>query len=345
MLEPKRSFASALPEIVQKFGTKVRRSEIQKFCYDHNISLSHILRHHRVERGLIDLSPLIEKGSRFSVVREPSAVEPEEQVPERTEAEILDDIAARFSTLDIMAEGIIERDYRAMIVAGNPGIGKTYSLESIMEKAANESKILFTSVRGYVRATGLFRLLWQHRDENAVVMFDDADSIFNEETGLNILKTALDTTRKREISWRSEKVFEQDGENIPPSFQFNGAVIFVSNLDFERLVARQNALAPHLEALMSRSYYLDLNMRSVKEMVVHIKHIIDTTTILTDIGIRKKDDMKRIAKYVDDNQNNLREISLRTVVKLGKILKASRGNEDKFIKVANGTVLKRVYAA
>ena len=74
------------------------------------------------------------------------------------------------------------------------------------------------------------------------------------------MKGALDTTKRRVISWRSEKIFEaEDGEAIPSSFDFEGAVIFVTNKNFDREIMRSSKLTPHLEALISRSFYLDLN--------------------------------------------------------------------------------------
>ncbi len=174
-------------------------------------------------------------------------------------------------------------------------------------------------------------------------MLDDADSVFQDEVSLNLLKGALDTTKKRRISWRSEKVFEAEGgEDIPREFQFDGAVIFVSNINFQRAVQAGNKLSPHLEALMSRSYYLDLNMTGTRELIVRIKSVVRNTEILVGepMNIKRKD-ADRIVSYIEDNQTKMRELSLRSIIKLGTIWRAAAGEDKKFKIMADATCLVR----
>jgi hypothetical protein len=258
-----------------------------------------------------------------------------------TDEEIELDIDSRFASLDLMTYGVVNGDFRSLIVSGNPGTGKTFTLESILDASANTSKILFIPVRGYVRATGLYRLMWEARHKECVLLFDDADSIFQEEVALNLLKAGLDTTKRRHISWRSEKNFEaEDGDNIPKEFDFNGAIIFVSNINFQREVARGNKIACHLEALMSRSYYLDLNLLSTRELIVRIKSVVNHSNILSGMKVNKKDS-EVILDYLVTNKDKFRELSLRSVIKLGTIWKASAGDFEKFRKMASATCFTR----
>ena len=189
---------------------------------------------------------------------------------------------------------------------------------------AVREQIKFESVRGFVRATGLFKLLWEHREKGSVLMFDDADSVFADETALNLLKGALDTTKKRTISWRSEKAFEDaTGGEIPQSFDFDGSVIFVTNLNFQRAVASNNRLAPHMEALMSRSFYLDLNLTTTRELIVRIQSVVKHSSILSTMGLSKTA-QKTIMAYIVENTTRLRELSLRSVIKLGTIMRVAK---------------------
>lgn len=343
---PKIPFHQAIDDIIAKYGTIISRKDLKAYLNEHNVSVSSLLRNHRSGRGFFNLETL--RPHLFAVSHSaagpmpnpdfPGLDEPEEEL---TDEEIESDINSRFASLDLMTYGVVKQDFRALIVSGNPGTGKTFTLEYILQSAADNSRILFTAIRGYVRATGLYRLLYEHRLPECVLMFDDADSIFQDEVALNLLKAALDTTKKREISWRSEKVFEaEDGDDIPKSFQFDGAVVFVSNIDFQRAVAQQNKISPHLEALMSRSYYLDLNMRSVRELIVRIKSVVHHSDILSQVGVKKKDNPV-IVSYIEENQNRLREVSLRTVIKLGNIFRAADGDMDKFRKMADATCLVR----
>jgi hypothetical protein len=51
------------------------------------------------------------------------------------------------------------------------------------------------------------------------------------------------------VSWLSEARFvsEQDGRELPKTFEFGGSVIFISNYDFDAMIARGHRLAPHLQ--------------------------------------------------------------------------------------------------
>jgi len=333
---PKVSFRSVIPDIISKFGTKVSRKDLLAYANEYNVRLPNF-QNFRVGWGFYDLQAFI--NATHSSCAE--YIQPMPAQPEMTDAEIEENINSRFASLDLMACGVVNGDFRSLIVSGNPGIGKTFTLETILEDAVKASKILFTGVRGYVRATGLYRLMWDHRHKECVLMMDDADSIFQDEISLNLLKGGLDTTKRRHISWRTEKRFEsEDGEDIPQEFDFSGAIIFVSNLNFTRLVAQSNKLSPHLEALMSRSYYLDLNLNTTRELIIRIKNVIGNSNILSGMGIKKLEkDM--IMAYIEASQDKIRELSLRTVIKLGTIWKASGKDFKKFDKMVKSTCMLR----
>jgi len=346
MHEPKRSFDSAVGTIISLYGTHVSSKNILGYCRENNVSVPYVVRQHRVSRGIYDLEPLLKQAQNPGIrdlnvpvgLNSAMAIDTK---PELTEEQLEDDINSRFASLDMMAYGIVNGDYRSLIVSGNPGTGKTYTLETILENEAKSSKIYYTGVRGYVRATGLFRLMWDHKDKESVLLMDDADSIFQDEISLNLLKAGLDTTKRRHISWRSEKVFEaEDGEDIPQQFDFHGAIVFVSNVDFQREIQRGNKISPHLAALMSRSYYLDLNLLSTRELIVRIKSVVHNSTILTGMGISRKD-QDLILAYIIENQSKIRELSLRTVTKMGTIWKASQGDMKRFSMMSAATCMIR----
>lgn len=287
-------------------------------------------------RGTFDLSHLTnaEMGLIPNGITSTPYVAP---VDDRTDEEIETEIQERFDALDRMAFGVIAGTYRAMIASGNAGIGKTYSLEYILEGAAMRDEIKFTSVKGYVKPTGIYKLLWECRFKNCVLMFDDADSVFDDEIGLNLLKGALDTTKRRTISWRSEKQFEaEDGEAIPNSFDFEGSVIFITNKNFDREIMRQSKLTPHMEALISRSYYVDLNLRD-RDLMVRIKSVVFGTDMLDGVSVK---DRKFLVEFMEEHLSDLRELSLRMALKLAALLRGA-GSRDDFKKMAKATCLKR----
>ena len=97
--------------------------------------------------------------------------------------------------------------------------------------------------------------LYENRDK--LVIFDDCDSVFADELALNILKAALDSGKTRKICWNSDSRLLRE-EGIPNTFNFNGSAIFITNLKFDNV--RSTKIKDHLEALMSRCHYIDLEI-------------------------------------------------------------------------------------
>jgi len=248
-------------------------------------------------------------------------------------------VTGRLKALADMAWGVVSGHYSALIVSGNPGTGKTFTLEKALEEAAAAELVHYTPVHGFTRATGLYKLLYEHREKGNVLLLDDCDSVFGDETSLSILKAALDTTKNRTVSWYSEREFkDKDDNKLPSSFEFQGAVVFITNLDFDRAMGTK--LGPHLEALISRSYYLDLNLRNLAQLLAHIAAVVHNSTMLETLGLHVEQG-ERILRYINENIKSLREISLRTVVKLGNVLKASSGSDEEFERVARLACCKR----
>jgi hypothetical protein len=316
-----------------KNGPTISRRELQALCSQFGMKyIPMYAQKNKVGRGAYDLSGL-------SIDFLPQGTIPilaEED--KRSDADIEEAIDERFAALDRMAFGVAEGKYHALIASGNPGIGKTYTLEYILEGAAHEGKITLTVVHGFVRATGLYRLLWETRESKSVLLLDDSDSVFDDEISLNLLKGALDSTKRRNISWRSEKVFETDGgEEIPNNFDYNGSVVFITNKDFDREIQRENKIKPHLEALVSRSYYLDLNLAFPRELMIRIKSVVSKTDMLNDLS---EDGKIAIISYMEKNMSHMRELSLRMALKLANLWRGSKTVKS-FEQMAGATCLKR----
>ena len=249
--------------------------------------------------------------------------------PVETDAEIDARIAERFEILDVMAEACTLGNSRALIVSGPAGLGKSFTIEKrLAEWDPNE--INHTIVKGYVRATGLVKLLYQYREAGQVIVFDDADSIFFDDVSLNLLKAVCDTTERRRVSWLSEGklIDDESAELIPRSFDFNGTIIFISNYDFDAMIDKGHKLAPHLAALVSRAHYVDLAMKSRRDYLVRIRQVI-REGMLGDLGVRER---AEVITFIERNHESLRELSLRMAIKLGALRKQG-GNWEKVARV------------
>lgn len=223
-------------------------------------------------------------------------------------------ITKRFNALDVMARATANGTNRAMIVSGPAGLGKSFGVERAAQEAGGD----FQHVKGYIRPTGLYKLLYENREAGSLIVFDDIDSLFNDENSLNILKAACDSSDVREISWRSNAIMEtEDGEIIPNSFEFEGSIIFITNLDFQVHIEKGSRMAPHFEALISRSHYLDLGIKTNRDYIVRIKQVL-RTGMLSDV--LEQEDKDEIVEFMETNMNQMRELSLRMVKKLADLM-------------------------
>jgi len=250
-------------------------------------------------------------------------------VPQETDAQVSERIAERFDILDVLTEACTVGNARALIVSGPAGLGKSYTVERRLADW-DPSALNHILVKGYVRATGLVKLLYQYREEGQVIVFDDADSIFFDDVSLNLLKAVCDTTERRTVSWLSEGslIDEETAVRIPRSFQFDGTIIFISNYDFDAMIDKGHKLAPHLAALVSRAHYVDLAMKSRRDYLVRIRQVIDQG-LLDHLNLGQRVEVKQ---FIEKNADSLRELSLRMAIKLGH-LAAQGGNWEKIARI------------
>ena len=241
---------------------------------------------------------------------------------DETDEQIMDRIGKRFRILDDMTRAAKEGDIKAMIVSGPPGVGKSYGVEEQLNKDSAFEDISgqrrkFEVVKGAMSAIGLYAKLYKYSDPKNVVVFDDCDSVLLDDLSLNILKAALDTSKKRYISWNTDSRLLRS-EGIPDRFEFKGSAIFITNIKFENV--RSKKLKDHLEALESRCHYVDLTIDGEREKMLRIKQIVrDGMLDDYDMPQERKDD---VIEFISENKARLRELSLRTVLKIADLAKS-----------------------
>jgi hypothetical protein len=257
-------------------------------------------------------------------------------VKKESEAEIAQRLTERFNSQCAMVNATVAGKNRAMIISGPPGVGKSHNVGQILGDA---KQVYSTVIKGYVRPTGLYKTLYEYRHPNSVVVFDDADSIFNDDVSLNLLKAACDTTKKRVLHWLTEtKMEDEEGERMPRNFEFEGSIIFITNYDFDEMIERGSKLAPHFEALVSRSHYLDLGMKTAEDYIVRIKQVVREHGMLRSQGFTAQQE-NDVLDYIQENKTRLRELSLRMVLKLANLVEI---NPNNWKNLARATCLKGV---
>ena len=257
--------------------------------------------------------------------------------PNETDAQIVERMRERFSILDDMTQASIDGVVRGMVVTGPPGVGKSFGVEAVLEKDSlfdvmAENKLRYSVIKGASSAIGLYKVLYQNADKNNVLVLDDCDTVLYDETSLNLLKAALDSSKKRKLSWNTDSALLRR-EGIPDTFEFKGSVIFITNLKFDKV---RGKIKDHLDAIMSRCHYLDLTMDTTREKVLRCKQIV-ADGMLNEYDFTKVEETQ-LMDFMINNKDRMREISLRMVTKLAD-LKKSMGS--KWMRTAEVTCMKR----
>ena len=252
---------------------------------------------------------------------------PVTKAPAETDEQVMTRIGERFDILDQMTKATIAGDVRAMIVVGPPGVGKSYGVEKQLEHSGlfdklSGRKIKYEVIKGAMTPIGLYCTLYKHSDRNNVLVFDDCDSVFQDDLSLNILKAALDSGKKRRIYWNSDSAMLRR-EGVPDMFDFKGACIFITNLQFSNLKSKK--LQDHLEALQSRCHFLDLTLNTQRDRFLRIKQIYRKGELFADYDFTPEQGDK-VIDFMEQNQTRLREMSLRMALKIADLTKVSDTN-------------------
>ena len=208
-------------------------------------------------------------GKILSVKRNVSSPEAKTQPVEHKNTMTLND---KVKYLDELLEDVYEiarrvgaGAFNSLFISGRAGTGKTYSVEKGLKDEGLQEDVDYFKVSGSISTIEMFKKLYQFKDKLLVI--DDCDSVFRDESGRNILKAALDTKKVRRISYLKKmkmlfdpKDYENDPEgmyneiesgNVPKYFDFMGQVIFISNL--------KKDVADPDGAIRSRSILIDIN--------------------------------------------------------------------------------------
>lgn len=256
--------------------------------------------------------------------------------PKQSYTDLLKEIESRFDVLSRLMDGVVNKKVRSIIVSGAPGVGKTYTIEAKLSAAKASGMIKkFTVVRGTISPIGLYILLYEHRHSGNVIVLDDSDSIFMDETGANLIKAATDSSRIRHVSYYKEAAaLELNG--VPKTFEYGGAICVATNLDFEREVAMKSKVAVHLSAILNRALYVDLGLHSQASLMARVESVCKNTNMLKDEGLTDQQ-IGEVVAWMRDNQTKLRSLSLRTANQLASLIVT---DESRWREVAKVTLLR-----
>lgn len=224
-------------------------------------------------------------------------------------------VAEKFDYIREVVRMVINGVNPSALITGRSGVGKTYMVQDELKNAGLKKDEDYLFVSGHSSAFGLYKLLHDHRDQ--FIVMDDFDSVFKDMKSINILKAALDSYDVRRVSWFSEKT--DNSEDIEPSFDFEGKIIFISNLYADRID----------NAVCSRSFCIDLRMTN-DEVTEHMQNLIQV--IEPRLPITEK---QEVLDYISTISNDFTAYGLRTFIQSIRLRHGAGPSTDwkKLVKV------------
>jgi hypothetical protein len=233
------------------------------------------------------------------------------------------DINTRFGFVEKLVNMVASGVQPSAVITGEGGLGKTYTVIKTLESNGLKdisdladfqvgdvlnARKCFTMVKGYSTAKGLYRTLFEN--QKSVIVFDDCDAVLKDPVALNLLKGALDSYGKRIISWNAD----MKDDDLPRSFEFTGRVIFISNMDQDKID----------QAIRSRSMMIDLSM-STDQKIDRMEFIAGLAEFLPEYDAKIKSDALALIREIKDE---VKEISLRTLIAVAKVRASNKDWKD-----------------
>jgi hypothetical protein len=204
----------------------------------------------------------------------------------------------------VVGEGGLGKSYTVMRRLAKNGLTELSTHASSFEVGARfdtNNTRSFVVVKGYSTPKALFRTLYENRTR--LIVFDDCDSVLENDTAANLLKAALDSYDKRIVTWNSEGWGGGDDE-LPKSFEFTGAVIFISNMAMHRVP----------QAVISRSAPADVSMTRA-EVIDRMRQIVRSDEFMGEVELSLKlEAVDFIGQHIQNPQ--IKTFNLRTLIKV-----------------------------
>jgi len=248
----------------------------------------------------------------------------------------------KFDLMEDLIDMVINREADGVIIAGKGGIGKTFSYLSRFKAAGKLDAVEVTPsiedlqaseinpedseetmvakayleiprpvgdyvvIKGKATPKALYRILFENRKRH--ILFDDCDSILQNDDCASLLKSALDTYANKYVSWRSESVFGD--ASLPQSFKFDGAIGFITNLELSDID----------EALLTRCYKVNVSMNTTQRLDRMRKVLIN---VMPEVAMSTKLEALDILDQCKDLTDN---INFRTLMQTITIRNGSSKN-------------------
>jgi hypothetical protein len=218
-----------------------------------------------------------------------------------------------FKSIELYTIQVARGKSNSLIVSGDAGVGKTRTVRDTLESLGMAKDVHYYFATGTATTAGLYETLFIHRHK--LIVFDDCDAVFKDPDSVNILKGALDTYKVREISKLTKgNTFDSTGmsdddmqgefetsKKLPNKFEFDGQIIFISNLHEDKFD----------RALLSRALHVDVHLNK-QELFDRMREIM--RKICPDVDMAVKEEALEYLMYITSNYPTKFDMNIRTLI-------------------------------
>lgn len=127
-----------------------------------------------------------------------------------------------YADLDRYISKIADRALDLLLLLGRPGTGKTERVRRVIRRACGDDAM---HVEGHAQPFGMYRGLWEHRDQP--IILDDLDKLYANPDSVRLLKPLCDSRPSKRLSWLTNATRQEGGP--PAAFDTRSPVILIAN--------------------------------------------------------------------------------------------------------------------
>lgn len=200
-------------------------------------------------------------------------------------------IIETYAELDFYLKMYRDNKIDLLVIESRGGLGKSRLVEDMFQK------IHHIKINSHITALSLYFLGYDYAD--LPLIFDDVDSLLNNDISISLLKMLCETTKIKKVSWFSTSSLLRE-KGIPSSYETKSKILLLTN-DFK-------ILSKKIRALKDRSWHLEFipTDEEVLNKINQIKGFVDVNSTNQEID----DVFNLISRYI-----NFSVVSLRTFVK------------------------------
>ncbi len=151
-----------------------------------------------------------------------------------------------YTQLELYLSKFARGELGLVLLLGRHGTGKSESVRRTLGVSngagAPGGRVLY--VEGHMQPFGLYRQLWEYRDQSVVL--DDLDRLYADPDCVRLLKPLCNTVREKRLHWLTNAIRNDEGP--PSSFTTSSGVILIAN--------EWKSVNPNVRALEDRAIIL-----------------------------------------------------------------------------------------